>query len=573
MTTLPGLQSGRDLTLLAVFLAAGSLPAGGADVAYYLVAKGMVYRQTGSALPSPKGNPARFTAQVGLTAANNATNATVQALPSGAINTLLLGVGGHAGVNDTFNFQAKFSSQSLLDGTYPNGNYQMVIHSVHDGVKTLALAPNGNTYPSSTPYLTNPVDPDFNIVIVTNPAAAFTLTCAPLTGGTVNDFVQATLYDAVGNPLLQTPNPGQAGALNGTATSLVIPANTLPSGALVGGTLVFAHSVQVDSTSYPDAAGFAAYYTSTDIVLATFAEDTLAYNINKQQVFNQPSSGPPVLAGSNPFRFIANVFAAASNSVTAAQVQLPAPGGIDPLVLDPTGTVLSFGQRFASQAALDAAFVAGTYTLQLSAIHDGNRSLQMSMPAYTFPSAPHINNWAAAQNNLANLLFANHLYPQSGASALDLIVLNAFDSLGNVLDSLALPNTATNFDFVAGTFQSGQTNQVQIIVRHLASQDITNYPGVTGSVRFNSVNNINLSTTAPAAAPSMAVVTTNGLRPFELLLTGQAGRLYAIDTSSNLQSGSWVPLVTNTAVNGQFIFVDTQSSNFPTRFYRGRAAN
>ena len=75
------------------------------------------------------------------------------------------------------------------------------------------------------------------------------------------------------------------------------------------------------------------------------------------------------------------------------------------------------------------------------------------------------------------------------------------------------------------------------------------------------------------ATPALAVVNTNGLRPFELLLTGQAGRLYAIDTSSSLQNGTWTPLVTNTAVNGQFVFVDAQSSNFPARFYRGRAAN
>jgi hypothetical protein len=573
MTTLPALRSGRDLTVLAVFLAAGCLPADGADVAYYFVAKGMEYRQTGSALPSLKGSPARIDAQIGLSAANTATNATVQFLPSGAVIPLTLGIGGHAGVYDTFSFEAKYTTQALLDTSYPNGSYQMVIDTVHDGIKTLDLALNGNAYPSSVPYLTNAVDLTYNIVIVTNPAAAYRLTWAPFAGGTVNDFVQVSLYNSVGTPLLQTPNPGQSGALNGTATSFIIPTNTLPSGVLVGGTLVFAHSVQVDSTSYPGATGFAAYFTSTDFVLETFAEDALAYNIGKQQVFNQTNSGAPVLAGSNPFRFIANVFAAASNSVTAAQVQLPAPGGIDPLALDPTGTVLSFGQHFPTQTALDAAYVAGTYTLQLNAVHDGNRSLQMTMPAYTFPSAPHINNWAASQNVNPAADFNLTWDPFSGASGLDLIVLNAFDSLGNVLDSVGLAYTATNFDFVAGTFQSGQAYQVQLQFRHVTSQDITNYPGVTGLVRFVSSTTANLTTTALATAPSLAVVTTNGVRPFELLLTGQAGRQYAIDISSNLQTGSWVPSVTNTAVNGQFIFVDTQSSNFPARFYRGRAAN
>ena len=573
MTTLPGLRSGRNLTLLVVFLAIGSLSADGADVAYYLVAKGMEYRQTGSALPSPKGSPARFIAQVGLSSVNTATNATVQSLPGGTVTNLTLGVSGHAGVNDTFAFQAKFGNQSFLDSSYPNGSYQMVIDAVHDGVKTLTLALNTNGYPSSAPYLTNAVDPTYNIVVVTNPAAAFTLTWSPFSGGGSFDFIQVTLYDSLGNPLFQTPGPGQTGALNGAARSLVIPANTLPSGALVGGTLVFAHPVQLYFNSYPGATGVAAYYTSTDFLLSTFAEDTFAYNIGKQQNFNQNSSGAPTPAGGNPFRFFANVFANASNAVTSAQVQLPAPGGIDPLSPDPTDTVLSFVQRFPSQAALDTAFVPGTYTLQLSAVHDGTRSLQMTMPSDALPAAPHVANWAAAQAINPAVDFNLTWDPFSSSSALDFIVLNAFDSLGNVIASLGLPYTATNFDFVAGAFQSGQTNQVQLQFRHITSQDITNYPGVTGSVRFISSTVLNLSTTALATAPSLVVVTTNGLRPFELLLAGQAGALYAIDTSSNLQSGTWVPLVTNTAVNGQFVFVDPQSSNFSARFYRGRAAN
>ena len=573
MTTLPGLRSGRALTLLVVFLAIGSLTTRGADIAYYLVAKGQEYRQTGSAPPSPKGNPARFLAQVGLSAAGTATNATVQFLPGGTVTNLTLGVGGHAGVNDTFSFQAKFASQSLLDSAYPNGSYQMVIGAVHDGVKTLTLALNTNGYPSTTPYLTNPVDPSLNIVIVTNPAAAYTLTWAPFSGGTTFDFVQVTLYDNLGNPLFQTPGPGQTGSLNGAAKSLVIPANTLPPGALVGGTLVFAHPVQLYFSSYPGATGVAAYYNSTDFVLATFAEDAAAYNISKQQNFNQNSSGAPTPAGGSAFRFVANVLATASNAVTSAQVQLPAPGGIDPLTPDPTDTLLSFAPRFASEAALDTAFVAGTYTLQLSAVHDGSRSLQMTMPSDSFPIAPHVANWAAAQNVNPATDFNLIWDPFSGSSGVDFVVFNAFDSLGNIITSLGLPNTATNFDFVAGTFQSAQAYTVQIQFRHFTSYDITNYPGVSGSVRFFSTTTLNLSTAGLATAPSLAVVSTNGLRPFELLLTGQAGRLYAIDTSSNLQNGTWTPLVTNTAVNGQFVFVDNQSSNSPARFYRGRAAN
>jgi len=60
----------------------------------------------------------------------------------------------------------------------------------------------------------------------------------------------------------------------------------------------------------------------------------------------------------------------------------------------------------------------------------------------------------------------------------------------------------------------------------------------------------------------LAVVSTNGANSFQLQLTGQPGRLYAIDTSTNLQISSWTPLVTNTSVGGQVTFTDTQSSSF-----------
>jgi hypothetical protein len=573
MKTLLVVPFARNSIALAALLFTAATPMRAADAVYYFVAKSFEFRQNSAASPVPKGNPARFSAQVGLSVTNAATNATIQALPGGAVSNLTLGVGARAGVLDIFSFHAKYASQAALDSAYPNGSYQMVIGAVHDGIKTLTLTLNGNSYPGSAPYLSNPFDTNFSSIVVTNPAAAFTLTWAPFAGGTSSDFIQVTLGDSLGNPLLQTPAPGQPGALNGAATSLEIPANTLPSGAQVFATLVFAKIVALNSAGYPGVPGYAAYYVETDFGLVTLAEDTLAYNLTKQQLFNQTSSGAPVLAGANPFRFIANVLTTASNSVTSAQVQAPAPGGLNPLSPDPTDTLFSFVQRFGTQAALDTTFVSGMYTLQVNTVHDGSHALPLTLPTTSFPGTPHITDWAATQSVNANADFNLTWDLFSGAAALDYIRISAVDSLGNPLVLLDLPSTATNFVFTAGTFQSAQTYSVQVQFRHIPSQDTTTYPGATGSVRFFSITSINLISAVGTAAPSLAVVTTNGLRPFELQLTGQSGGIYAIDASTNLQSGLWVPLITNTAVNGQFIFTDLQSSNFSARFYRGRVVN
>jgi hypothetical protein len=565
------LPAGRLPLALASLVLVAAASAHGADVSYYLVSKAMGFNQNTSAGPVPKGNPARFFTQVALSQTNSATNATVQFLPSGSVIPLTLSVGGKAGVLDTFSFQAKFASQSALDAAYPNGNYQMIIHAVHDGTKSSTLALNGNGYPASEPFITNPFDTNFSAVVVTNPAAPFTLTWAPLTGGTSNDFLQVTL--ANGSTIIQTPAPGQPGALNGTATSLVLPANALPSGLGSLGSLVFAKVVQLNSTAYPGVPGFAAYYAQTDFGVVALAEDVAGYNISKRQFFNQNSSGAPVLAPGSPFRFIAQISATASNSVNTAQVQPPAPGGLDPLTPDPTDTFFAYQQSFPTQAALDAAFVSGAYTVQITAVHDGNRLATLTLPSDSFPIAPHFTDWAPAQNINPAAGFNLTWDTFSGATALDDIVLTVSDSVGNSLAFAVLLNTATSYDFPAGTFQGGQTYQVQVQFRHLVSQDTTSYPGVTGSVRFVSRTQANLTTAGGSVAPVLAVVSTNGAGPFQLQLTGQSGRLYAIDASTNLQIGSWMPLVTNTAVGGQFTFTDTQASNFPNRFYRGRAAN
>jgi hypothetical protein len=565
----------RQVWLLSIVASlAGShvFPAYAADVLYYFVAKGKEFNQFSSALPVPKGNPARFVSFVGLTATNSATNATVQSLLSGTVKALTLGVGGKAGVDDTFSFQAKFTSQSLLDSAAPNGNYQITIQTVHDGTKTPVLALTGDSYPSSAPYITNPFDTNFNVILVTNSAAAFTLTWAPFTGGGASDFIQVTLSDIQGNPVLQTPDPGQAGALHGLATSLVVPANKLPSASLIGGSLVFAKTVALNSTAYPGVPGFASYYSASTFPLVTFAEDVQFYNVTKNQVFKQNSSGTPTLANS-PFRFVAQVIATASNSVNSAQVQLPAAGGIDALPPDPNGTVFAFQQNFGTQAALDAAFASGVYTFQINAVHDGNRSLPLNLPADSFPVTPHVANWAAAQNVNPQAGFKLTWDPFTGATSADDIHIFTTDNLGNTVTEDFLSTSNTSITFPAGTFQSGQTYGAQIQFRHFVTVDTTNYPGTTGSSRFISRTIFNLTTAGVATAPLLSVLNTNSPGAFQIMLTGQAGALYAIDGSTNLQKGSWIPLITNTAVSGQLIYTDAQSTSFPSRFYRGRAAN
>src|SRR5213075_2671229 len=73
----------------------------------------------------------------------------------------------------------------------------------------------------------------------------FTLTWDPFTGGTATDYV----FVQVGN-VWKTPTPGTTGALNGTATSVTIPAGTLQPGSTNDAFIYFYHTIITSNAAY-----------------------------------------------------------------------------------------------------------------------------------------------------------------------------------------------------------------------------------------------------------------------------------------------------------------------------------
>jgi len=547
----------------AAILLASSAAARAADVSFYTVAKDEGFDQLTVGPSIPKGNPYRYNAIVGLTAANSVNSATVQLLPSGTIYPL-------AADTYSFDFQAKFTTLAALNAAAPNGDYEMVINAVHDGTHTITLPLNGDAYPGTDPHISN-----FTAAQAINPAAAFTLTWDTFSGGTANDFVQVIIADAFGVVLFQTPDPGQPGGLNGTATSLVIPGNTLPPSTTLAAQLLFARAVAVDSTTYPGATGFASYYKFTQFSVATTAalpaQDVTGYSIAKQRTLNQIDSGPPVAAAAAPFRFLATVIPTSASSISNVTVQLPN-GPTNTLAYNAANAFFRFQQSSMTQSGLDAAFASGVYTLRFGGVHDGVRSLPLSLPADALPNAPRVSDFTAAQSLNPAASFNLTWDAFSGATLADDILLDVSDNAGIPVSSATLTSTATNFNFTANTLLAARTYQVTLNFRKFVSRDTTTYPGTSGSVIVSSRTFFNL-TTAANTPPLLEVIAPSNAGQFQLQLSGQAGQQYVIEASTNLQAGSWAAVLTNAGGGGQFGFTDTQSSVFPTRFYRGRSAN
>lgn len=141
----------------------------------------------------------------------------------------------------------EFSTVTLpeLDDEYPSGSYTFNIQT-GSGPLTASLSLTGDTYPN-IPRVTN-----FASAQAVNPSTHFTLTWNTFIGGTVTDFIEVIIEDDNGNEIYFSGSPGDG--LNGTDTSVIIPAGTLANGTTYSAQVVF---YKITDFSPPGAAGYA----------------------------------------------------------------------------------------------------------------------------------------------------------------------------------------------------------------------------------------------------------------------------------------------------------------------------
>ncbi len=116
-----------------------------------------------------------------------------------------------------------YMTQSALDADIPNGVYTLKTYGIGFTPLSTTLTLTGNNYPANPQFL------NFTAAQNVNPSSDFTLSWNSL-GLTANDFIQVSVYDCNDNEVFITPDPMRPGALNGLATSVVIPAYTLYPG-------------------------------------------------------------------------------------------------------------------------------------------------------------------------------------------------------------------------------------------------------------------------------------------------------------------------------------------------------
>jgi len=220
------------------------------DVAIYVpAAKIQFFQQTSSSNVVPQTAGFGFQASADGTGSNTILGATDQC-PSGSNLVLTLSDPS----SSSFKFEQTFTTQSALDAAYTTGTYAIAILTVDDGTLTGALGLPADDYPN-TPQLLN-----YDAAQAIDPSSPFDFVWGAFTNGTTNDFVVFEIDDVLGNTITNSPDLGQPGQLDGTATNFVISGGTLPSSGAYTGRLEFIKiTAPPDTNTIAGAIGVTAY--------------------------------------------------------------------------------------------------------------------------------------------------------------------------------------------------------------------------------------------------------------------------------------------------------------------------
>jgi len=198
---------------------------GAADVTEFGVFKGEDFFQSDDGAPVSEGFEAFwFQAFATASAKDNVIAASVR-LPGGLDKTLAVEPNGLE-----LDFVERFDNRITLDLSYPSGDYTFRLNAASDGQKLTILNLPENFYPNP-PRLT-----DYTAAQAIKADADFALSWEPFAEGTTNDFVELSILDEEGAIVFATADfPGKPGALDGLATSQIIPAHKLQFGAMYRG--------------------------------------------------------------------------------------------------------------------------------------------------------------------------------------------------------------------------------------------------------------------------------------------------------------------------------------------------
>jgi hypothetical protein len=231
-----------------VLICGGVGRASAGPVTLYTLFKSTAYQQTSNSQPT---TPSSFFVNGGV------GSATANDLTGGSVNTIYpLTV---ADANDLGWDAGFFSTLAAMNAAFPDGgtNHFTVTSNSQGTLNDTLTLPNSALFTSNVPYLTN-----FSQLQGMNPAAPLTVTF-PATSAVPGSNGSAIFFGIFGTA-------AGSGALADSATSFVIPANTLLPNTTYTFELDYSNRLNTTSTGgFSGATGIAGYDVRTDGTFTT----------------------------------------------------------------------------------------------------------------------------------------------------------------------------------------------------------------------------------------------------------------------------------------------------------------
>lgn len=322
------------------------------------------------------------------------------------------------------------------------------------------------------------------------------------------------------------------------------------------------------------------FFVCLALPMVLSAADVSYYGVIKSIQYQQTNDLAPAPLSTNGYAFNAFVVASTNNVVTNATLQV---GNNTPIPLTSTNTVYwQFANAFSSQAALDAAYPAGSlfspvnYTLTMSTTNDGIRSGSVNffllIVPVSYPTTPQMTNLAAAQS-LDTTRDFQLTWDSLGGSSLAVVQLTVLDASSNVVFASpapfqpgALNGSSTGYMIPAYSLPAGTNLQGHLTIANPAAPNTNSYPGATGIAALAKDTKFPVVTRPAPAAPLLSLHTQANQAVVEL--TGETNRLYDLLVSSNLMN--WSVLYTTNSTSTGFLYTEPGPATNATRFYRAK---
>ena len=238
--------------------------------------------------------------------------------------------------------------------------------------------------------------------------------------------------------------------------------------------------------------------------------------------------------------------------------------------------------NFAETSDLDRLFPNGTYTLSVDSMRDGAQSVSLNFaPVSGFPSAPSIDNLAAAQSVDNRSAFLLQWEPWTEGTPDDFIFVVVQDPLGNVFfespglgESNPLDGAATSVTIPADALPPGATLEAEVAFVEVVDSDTTQYPGVAAIVGQASITDFEIQTTGEPFKPRLEIIDARA-NSVHLRLTGVLGQGYEIHSADTLPGfhsiGIDQPFNSISGYKASFDYLDSAFGDLQNRFYQARS--